>query len=200
MSYDVKDKKKLILESAKKVFDKFGYSKASMDDVAKEACLGKGTIYYYYDSKEDIFLEILKQLEECLSLEINNLINSKPNFIEKFKTFLEEPIKYLLKYFPILLEVLSSKSPNFLKKISLFRTSCREKTKIEIKALLKIGVEEKILREDINHDLLSDTLLSWFLFGDNFNWLEYSQDKLDRMQKEFKLFSEIILYGIVKRS
>lgn len=194
------EKKDLIIESARKIFEKFGYSKASMDDIAKEAGLGKGTIYYYFESKEDIFLELLQQMEEVLSQEIEQLIHSKPNFIEKFKTFIEEPIKYLIRYSPVLLEVFSNQSPNFLKKIQKFRDKCRNETKHELIELLKTGVSEGVIREDMNFDQLSETILSWFLFGDEFRWMEYSTEKLNKLFKDLEIFAEVILFGIIKRS
>ena len=42
------DKKIQIIEAAEKLFHHFGYSKTSLEDIVKEASLGKGTIYYYF--------------------------------------------------------------------------------------------------------------------------------------------------------
>lgn len=50
-----------ILEAAKKVFLAKGLLAATIDDIAAEAELGKGTLYRHYRSKEDIMLAISEQ-------------------------------------------------------------------------------------------------------------------------------------------
>ena len=52
-------RKKLILNSALKVFKTKGLEHATMDEIAIEADFGKATLYYYFKSKEEIFNTIL---------------------------------------------------------------------------------------------------------------------------------------------
>lgn len=52
-------RKKLILDSALKVFKSKGIENATMDEIALEADFGKATLYYYFKSKEEIFNTIL---------------------------------------------------------------------------------------------------------------------------------------------
>lgn len=47
-----------ILDAAEKVFSKKGYDQATMDDVAAEAELSKGTLYLYFKSKDELYFEI----------------------------------------------------------------------------------------------------------------------------------------------
>jgi AcrR family transcriptional regulator len=55
------DNKRLdILRAAGKVFPKKGFHKTLVDDVAREAGIGKGTIYRYFSHKEDLFFTILE--------------------------------------------------------------------------------------------------------------------------------------------
>ncbi|MGJ7909464.1 TetR/AcrR family transcriptional regulator [Neobacillus sp. LXY-1] len=70
----------LILQVATKLFLEFGYQKVSIDEVAKEAGMTKATVYYYYNSKAELYKEamvalmgrvqqiILKKMEENKSL------------------------------------------------------------------------------------------------------------------------------------
>jgi len=44
-----------VLQAAEKLFAKKGFYPTAIDDIAKEARLAKGTIYLYFDSKEDLF-------------------------------------------------------------------------------------------------------------------------------------------------
>jgi AcrR family transcriptional regulator len=48
-----------ILEAAEHVFFTKGYNQATMDDVAKAAEFSKRTIYVYFNSKEQIYFEIM---------------------------------------------------------------------------------------------------------------------------------------------
>lgn len=61
-------KKESILEGAYESFVNFGYKGTTMDKVAKLANVGKGTIYTFFDTKEELLEEIvrnhLKELKE----------------------------------------------------------------------------------------------------------------------------------------
>jgi AcrR family transcriptional regulator len=47
-----------ILEVAQRLFAHYGYKKTTMEDLAREARIGKGTIYLYFKSKAEIALRI----------------------------------------------------------------------------------------------------------------------------------------------
>lgn len=50
-----------VLASAGKVFAKRGYEGASLDEIAEEAGLSKGAVYYNFASKEELFLTLLEE-------------------------------------------------------------------------------------------------------------------------------------------
>lgn len=52
-------KRDLILREAAVVFARFGYDKTTLDDIGKECGLNKASLYYYFKSKEAIFLEVV---------------------------------------------------------------------------------------------------------------------------------------------
>ncbi len=54
------DKKSRIVEAAARVFAGKGYTGASVSDIAAMAEIGKGTIYAYFDSKEDLFFAVFE--------------------------------------------------------------------------------------------------------------------------------------------
>lgn len=49
-----------ILEAATSVFARFGVHSARMDDIAEEAGLSKGAVYWYFKSKDEIIKSILE--------------------------------------------------------------------------------------------------------------------------------------------
>lgn len=58
-----------ILAAARKIFGERGFGAATVDAIAAEAGVAKGTLYLYYDSKEEIFWgALLSRLREVLEL------------------------------------------------------------------------------------------------------------------------------------
>ena len=55
------DPRTAIVNAANEVFARFGFKKASMEDIARRAGVGKGSLYLHFESKEELF-------EACLRL------------------------------------------------------------------------------------------------------------------------------------
>lgn len=53
--------KRVIFDSAIKIFSDNGYDGATMDDIAANAGVAKGTLYYHFKSKEEIFKYIITE-------------------------------------------------------------------------------------------------------------------------------------------
>lgn len=53
-----------VLDAAAKVFYERGYSAASVQDVADELGILKGSVYHYIDTKEDLLFRLLDQVHE----------------------------------------------------------------------------------------------------------------------------------------
>lgn len=88
--------KESILSVANKLFSRFGFHKTSMDEIAKIARKAKGSLYYHFASKEDLFREVVSiemiNLKNQLSFIVNN-----PDL-----TSTEKVKKYLVKRMEIL--------------------------------------------------------------------------------------------------
>ncbi len=54
-------KRRQILDGARRVFLADGFDGASMNDIAKVACVSKGTLYVYFDSKEHLFEALIRE-------------------------------------------------------------------------------------------------------------------------------------------
>lgn len=73
------DRKQLILEAATKSFTMFGYKATTIEQVAKLANVGKGTIYTFFTNKEQLFREIVQKfIEEMKSVADENISPDKP--------------------------------------------------------------------------------------------------------------------------
>jgi AcrR family transcriptional regulator len=53
-----------VLEAARERMWLFGYKKTTIDEIAADAGVGKGTVYLYFESKEDIALAILAEFKQ----------------------------------------------------------------------------------------------------------------------------------------
>lgn len=51
-------KEVMILNAAEKVFEEVGFANAKMDDIAKAALMSKGSIYFYFQSKENLYMAV----------------------------------------------------------------------------------------------------------------------------------------------
>ena len=60
-----------ILDAALTVFIKEGYTAARLEDVARLAGVTKGTIYFYFESKEKVFEEAIRHTSERMFTELN---------------------------------------------------------------------------------------------------------------------------------
>jgi AcrR family transcriptional regulator len=58
--FDGGTKRRQIMDGARAVFLSAGFDGASMNDIAKAANVSKGTLYAYFDSKEELFKEIIR--------------------------------------------------------------------------------------------------------------------------------------------
>ena len=79
------ERKLRILKGALKVFSDSGIDKTTMDEIASESGFGKATLYYYFSSKDDVFIDIMelgwKQLWEGLESRIVENIAPRIKFI-----------------------------------------------------------------------------------------------------------------------
>ena len=58
------DKRVAILEAGLRLFGQYGYRRTSMEDIAREADIAKGTIYLYFASKEDLFAALSAKIAD----------------------------------------------------------------------------------------------------------------------------------------
>jgi AcrR family transcriptional regulator len=67
-----------ILESANRCFTRYGYRRTSMDTIAKDARVAKGTVYLYCADKADLFTRTLERELRTWIEELSSLIDDRP--------------------------------------------------------------------------------------------------------------------------
>lgn len=100
------NKRELILAAAQEVFFEKGYHSATSEEIAKRAGVGKGTIYQYFDSKLEIFLEMHRLYIEQYTEMLTDLLDETCSF--------EENLRRLVHFHIINMEELSRYAMRFL--------------------------------------------------------------------------------------
>ncbi len=77
-----------IISVAAKIFSRFGYRKTTMEEIAMASRKGKSSIYYYFNSKEDIFRAVVEREAEELKKDLKKAIAEVDNPIEQLKKFI----------------------------------------------------------------------------------------------------------------
>jgi len=86
MDDQVKD---TILEVAFKLFQRFGYQKTTVEEIAREAKIGKGTVYLHFKSKEEILLTIIQNFHQSMIAEWIKIVHKNGPADKKISTMLK---------------------------------------------------------------------------------------------------------------
>ncbi|MDD4424940.1 MAG: TetR/AcrR family transcriptional regulator [Mariniphaga sp.] len=77
-----------ILKIAREIFSKYGYKKTTLDDIANAVRKGKSSLYYYFNSKEDLFQAVVVKEVEILANALEIVINRNTDPIEKLRDYI----------------------------------------------------------------------------------------------------------------
>lgn len=80
------DKKEAVINTARDLFQKYGYKKVSMDEIAKTSGVTKKTIYTYFKDKDSMFLYFIEEELQKMKKKIEKKNNSDLPFIEVVAT------------------------------------------------------------------------------------------------------------------
>lgn len=89
------NKRELILAAAQDVFFEKGYHNATSEEIAKRAGVGKGTLYQYFDSKLDIFIEMHQLYIKQYTASMSELIDDHASFQENLRRIVQFHITHM---------------------------------------------------------------------------------------------------------
>jgi AcrR family transcriptional regulator len=91
-------RKEQILTASMKVFSRHGYQDADVDKIANLAGLGKGTVYRYFQSKENLFLSTLEWGLSSLKHDIWAAIEKVDDYLDRVQVALATHLKFFEKH------------------------------------------------------------------------------------------------------
>jgi len=80
-------KKDLILESAVHVFSQNGYHNTKLEQITESLGLTDKSIYYYFNSKGDLFIEVVLHVQSKLNKLIESINEMNNSHLDKIKTY-----------------------------------------------------------------------------------------------------------------
>ena len=162
-----KGKRENILASATDVFSNKGFHMTNIMDIANHAGIGKGTVYEYFDSKSDLFIEVLKFNTESFLNRIKSSIDAVDGFLPKLNTFIETHRAIVGENFQ--LTGLFISNPGAMKNVAengqevmKILYDGRERSAMLVHSILDLGVSEHMIKS-ANLELISDLFLEMLL-------------------------------------
>lgn len=83
-----------ILDAADRLLSRYGYQKTTADDLAREAAIGRRTVYVHFTSKEEIFLASIDRVVERLVDELKRVLYSGGAADERLRRMLTTRILF----------------------------------------------------------------------------------------------------------
>ena len=149
------ERRKQILESALNIFIEKGYKGSTTMDIANEAEISEVTLFRYFDSKKQIFMDAIEPIVVS-SLKESLVVSKDLETTEKLDYILKDRIKYISKHHQVIKLILmeSHINPeiadfNFVNQIKLLLQG----------SIKEIGVDFK--DEDVLPRLLMGSILSF---------------------------------------
>ena len=80
--------KEQLVKVAQEIFKKYGFKKSTMDEIAHAAHKGKSSLYYYFNSKEEVFRAVVELEASALRSQIFDAINRVNDPKDKLRQYI----------------------------------------------------------------------------------------------------------------
>lgn len=151
-----------ILEVAADLFSKKNYHEVMMDDVARLTDIAKGTVYNYFESKEELYFTIMSQKLNNLNSSLKEKISGEISCIESLHSYVIHLYMFMMKYPSFFLmyqkEYLNAEN-DFCEQLK----SQNEELKSILKGILRRGIRDNQFR-NIDEDFAVKLILG-SIFG-----------------------------------
>ncbi|HJQ29649.1 MAG TPA: TetR/AcrR family transcriptional regulator [Rubrobacter sp.] len=150
-------KRDQILSGARRVFMRDGFAAASTDAIAAEAKVSKRTLYVYYPSKEDLFVDVLRRLtlENPQTRALESMEGMSPENLEELRRDLLELAQKIVTTmmqpdYLALLRTTIADIHRFPQLSGLFRATVPERALSSFAVFIERTRERGVIRGDVN--------------------------------------------------
>ncbi len=184
--------KRRIFTTAIKLFAEKGYESTGIEEITAVAGVAKGSLYYHFETKEELFDMLLEEGAKLLNNSIEIKTRHCENAKEKLKAIIMVQIKSIIRYqdfVTVIINNMLGETPRTIK--------CQ-------KALNEyISNISKVIQEGIDEGLFYDgdaEGIAFGIFGVNFSSLLYLMKKEGNVTEEqmYKSYVETVIRGITK--
>jgi len=197
-----KDKrKKEIAIAALDTFMKKGFEKTSINDIAHSAGIAKGSVYDYFESKNDLILYAVKTGIEIIKQKGEKESRGIGDPAERFRTFIRSLMKFwvkdkqLVKLTIALFHMMLSGQLPMRQKKMIFESSLESFGEIE--NILRDGIEKGVFRSELAKDAKS-IAINIFAFLDGICLYYYIDAVHVDVIKQVDIYLETLIKGLKK--
>lgn len=146
-----------VISAAQRLFQKYGFAKTTMEDIAKVMGRGKSTLYYYYKSKDEIFeAVILKEADEVVSA-VLDAIRHETSAGMKLRIYFKNSFQIIrskLNLYGVLRdELININATLYPKAINKSIKEFNLSEKQVVKEILSLGIENNEFTADLNDNM-----------------------------------------------
>jgi AcrR family transcriptional regulator len=151
-------KKKDILKAAKTLFREKGFHNTKMEEIALNAGVGKGTLYEYFNSKQDIFDEFCIENVNLMKESIEEISNKDTKFKEKLAEIFDKKEKSMEIENITIERMLSQKNIISDKVVKIIMKHIKDVYRILTK-IIDQGKEEGVVDKNIPSEIIACTVI-----------------------------------------
>ena len=153
------EKRVRILESAARVFAREGFYNAKIKDVAQEAGVAHGTVYLYFDGKDDLLISLFRESLSELVRYVQSEIQKEKNAEDKLRRMISLQIE-LIETNPELTALMLVEFPQTGKFLSSDSINELAAYIDMIANILKEGIAEGVFDNSIDVDVVATVIYS----------------------------------------
>ena len=182
--------KRKIFETSMKLFAEKGYENTSIEEITATVGVAKGTLYYHFSSKEEIFNFLVEEGIKLLQNSVDIKTAKFPNYIDKLKAIVLIQIKIVVKYEDLITILLSQFWGNEAR-----NKMCKENILAyvnKIETIVKEGIEKGEIKEGNPKAIASEI---YGLICSSLVYKARNQEEID-VTKLYKEFENTVIEGL----
>lgn len=172
-----------IIEAATHLLSEKGIQNLTTKNLAAEMGFSEPALYRHFKNKTDILQSVLLYYRQMLKGGLEKILSEKTTGADKINGLIDFQFKHFTKQPAIVMVIFSETSFQYEDKLSKTVLNLLTQKKMVMENLIKLGQDDKSIRDDINSSQLADiimgslrfTILRWRLNNFNFNLIEEGQ-------------------------